>query len=85
MEDIPQPSPEPYERGDIVRVYLDSSDLDNRLHNTRCEVVGVFEDELAAETDRELDRFTYRVRAIESDNTLDVEFRHWDIVPADYG
>ncbi|MCU4971140.1 hypothetical protein OB955_00105 [Halobacteria archaeon AArc-m2/3/4] len=81
MEDIPQPTSEPYEVGDKVRVYLGSDDPDNRFHNERCEVVDVFEDGLGEETGRELDRFSYRVRAINSGSVIPVQFRHSDLVP----
>lgn len=45
MEDIPQPSPNPYEPGDNVRVYLDLDDPDSRLHGVTCVVVDRFADD----------------------------------------
>lgn len=83
MEDIPQPAPDPYDRGDVVRVYLDPSDPDSRFHDTRCAVVDWFIDDLDRETDRPLDRLTYRVRDVESGDVLPVDFRHSDLVPID--
>ena len=80
MEAVPQPSPEPYSPGDEVRIYLAEDDADGHLHATRAVVVDRFEDELAEETGRELDSFSYRLRARDGE-LLDVEFRHRDLVP----
>ncbi|SEA26634.1 hypothetical protein SAMN04488065_2532 [Haloplanus vescus] len=81
MEDIPQPSPDPYDPDDTVRVYLDPDDPDSRFHGVRCEVVDRFADDLDRESGRDSDRFTYRVRAVEDGGVLPVEFRHADLVP----
>jgi len=81
MGDIPQPAPGPYTEGDKVRVYLDPSDPDSRFHNVRCEVVHRIEDDLNRETGRELDRYSYRVRSVETGDVLPVEFRHSDLIP----
>lgn len=83
MADIPQPASEPYDRGDIVRVYLDPDDPDDRFHDTRCEVVDRFDDDLDQETGRDLDAVTYRLQSIESGDVLPVEFRHADLVPVE--
>ena len=82
MEDVPQPSPEPYDEGDEVRIYLSTKDPDGHLHATRAVVVDRFTDSLAEETGRELDSFSYRLRA-RNGEILDVEFRHHDLVPID--
>ena len=81
MEDIPQPSPEPYKKGDLVRVYLSPNDLDQQHHNTVCIIVDVFSDDLDDETGRSLDQYSYRVRNIETEQVLQVQFRHHDLVP----
>lgn len=83
MEDVPQPSGEPYTPGDEVRVYLDERDADAHHHGTRAVVVDRFEDGLAEETERELDSFSYRLRALDSGELLKVQFRHRDLVPLD--
>lgn len=57
MEDIPQPSDTPYEPGDRVRVYTAPDDPDSNHHNTVCEVVDVFNDDLDRDTGRDLDLF----------------------------
>ena len=80
MADIPQPSPEPYEPGDKVRVYLNPTDRDSRFHGVRCEVVDRLFDDLDQETGRELDQFMYRVRRVDGD-ALPIDFRHSDLVP----
>jgi hypothetical protein len=81
MEDIPQPSDTPYSTGDRVCVYLSPDDPDSRFHGTVCEVVEVFTDNLDSETDRELDRYSYRVQRVDDYEMLPVQFRHTDLVP----
>jgi len=81
MEDIPQPASSPYEPGDTVKVYIDESDPDSRFHGERCEVVDVFTDSLGEETGRDLDQYSYRVRATSNGGSLPVQFRHRDLVP----
>lgn len=80
MEDIPQPSPNPYDPGENVRVYLDPDDPDSRFHGVTCVVVDRFDDDLDRETGRDLDRYSYRVRRVDGD-VLPVQFRHSDLVP----
>jgi len=83
MEDIPQPSDTPYELGDRVRVYTAPDDSDSNHHNTVCEVVDVFEDDLDRDTGRDLDAYTYRLRTVDGGNILSVDFRHTDLVVAE--
>ncbi|NNC25131.1 hypothetical protein HKX41_13405, partial [Salinisphaera sp. USBA-960] len=54
MEDIPNPATESYSVGDRVEIYLGEDDLDSRFHGLVCIVVDVMEDDLSAETGREL-------------------------------
>jgi len=82
MEDIPQPASEPYETGDTVQVYLSPDDGDSTLHGVNVEIIDVLADDLHRETGRELDRYSYRVRRVDSNTVLDVEFRHRDLVPS---
>ena len=77
---IPQPAPEPYDPGDEVRVYLGESDPDVEYHGTECVVVERLQDDLAVETDRELDQYSYRVKPQETDEELPMPFRHSDLV-----
>ena len=83
MEDIPQPSTEPYSPGDKVRVYISENDPDARHHDTKCRVIARYEDSLGEETGRPLDSYSYRVKNVGTGEVLDVQFRHSDIVPAD--
>jgi len=46
MEDIPQPSSDPYSVGDHVQIYLSSDDPDNQHHGVVCEIVETHEDNL---------------------------------------
>lgn len=66
MEDIPQPSPEPYEPGDTVRVSLPCDDVDARFHGVVCSFVNVHCDDLDQDTERDLDRHSYRLKTIKS-------------------
>ena len=81
MEDIPQPSSEPYSVGDTVQIYVGSDDIDARCHGIVCEIVEVLEDDLSTETGRGLDGYSYLLRDINSDEKLQVSFRHHDLVP----
>ena len=80
MEDIPQPSPDPYTEGDRVKVYVDPSDVDSQYHGVTCTVIDVIKDNLDTETGRDLDRYSYRVRAVDGEE-LPIQFRHGDLVP----
>lgn len=82
MEDVPQPSREPYDEGDEVRIYLAEDDVDGHLHATSEVVVDRFTDSLGEQTGRELDSYSYRLRA-RNGELLDVEFRHRDLDPTD--
>jgi len=82
MEDIPQPASEPYTGGDRVRIYLRETDPDVAHHGTECIFVSRSEDGLAEESGRDLDAHTYRLRPVDADSPLSVEFRHFDLVPA---
>lgn len=81
MKDVPQPAAEPYSPGDRVRVYIAPDDPDSALHGVECEVIDRFEDNLDAETGRELDKYSYRVKRIDNNDVVDVHFRHSDLVP----
>jgi len=82
MEDIPQPADEPYSEGARVRVYLAEDDPDAQHHGRVCEVVERITDSLAEETGRELDGHLYRLQDADTGETLPVDFRHADLVPA---
>jgi len=81
MTDVPQFTPDPYDRGDSVLVYLAPDDPDGRFHGLKCVVIDRFEDSLDAETGRELDKYSYRVKRVDSNDVVDVQFRHLDLVP----
>lgn len=83
MADIPQPSKESYEVGDVVQVYLDSDDVDARYHGEVVEIESVLTDDLGSETQRKLDSYSYKVRSTNSNEVLPVSFRHRDLVPAE--
>lgn len=46
-----------------------------------CEVVEVVEDNLDAEMDRVLDKYSYKFRDNETESILGIIFRHRDLVP----
>jgi len=79
MEDVPQPADSPYSLGDDVRAYLSENDPDSQHHGKTGTVVEVLQDDLGAETERELDSFSYRIKT--EDGVIDVWFRHSDLVP----
>lgn len=81
MEDIPQPSTEPYEPGDTVRVYLGPDDTDAEYHGTTGEIVDVQKDEFTA--GRELDKHSYLIKPKGNEEALNLYFRHGDLVPTD--
>lgn len=81
MEDIPQPTSEPYEVGEQVQVYLGPNDPDVAHHGIDCIVVERYEDDLNQDTGRELDRFYYEVRSVDTDDIISTSFRHTDLVP----
>lgn len=83
MKDVPQPSPTRYDVDDQVCIYVGEDDLDALWHETRCRIVEVLEDDLASETDRELDGVLYRLVMTKSGDELPVTFRHRDLVPAE--
>lgn len=79
----PQPSPEPYEPSDRVRIYLGESDPDVEYHGTDCIVVERLADDLSRETGRELDQYSYWVKSQDDGERLPVMFRHRDLVPSE--
>ena len=81
MEDVPQPADEPYSEGDEVRVYVAKDDTEAQFHGIRVIIINRFEDDLHEETGRTLDRYSYRVRPVNGDSRLPVQFRHRDLVP----
>lgn len=82
MEDIPQPAPDPYSEGDVVCVVVGPDDPDAQFHGQCVEVIDVLTDDLNVTTDRKLDRYTYRVRRVDTEEVLPVQFRHGDLVPS---
>ncbi len=82
MEDIPQPASHPYSEKDVVCVIVGPDDPDAQFHGQRVEVIEVLTDDLDVTTDRELDRYTYRVRRVDTGEIIPVEFRHGDLVPS---
>jgi hypothetical protein len=80
MEDVPQPASEPYDPGDRVQIYLSATDPDAAHHGTECVVIDRFQDGLPEDSGRELDAYTYRLRPVNTDTPLPVEFRHFDLV-----
>lgn len=81
MEDIPQPNPEPYSPGDVVRIYLDPDDADAQFHGKDVEILDVYEDSLNLDTGRELDKYSYKVCDVSTGEVVQVQFRHRDLVP----
>ena len=81
MEDVPQPSTEPYSVGDLVQIYLGTNDPDARFHGTTCEVAVVHTDDLGTETGRSTDAYSYTLRGLKTGDELTVPFRHHDLVP----
>lgn len=81
MEEIPQPSEEPYEPGDLVKIYLHLSDSDARFNGRDCKVLEVHRDDLSEETGRPLDKYLYTLRDRNSGDKLLISFRHRDLVP----
>ena len=82
-DEIPQPAADPYSPGDRVRVYVGPGDSDTQYHGVVCEVLEVLRDDLASETGRALDSYSYQLRRVDADTVLPVSFRHFDLVPLD--
>lgn len=80
MADVPQPSPEPHEPGDVVRVYESEADADDRYQGLVCTVVERLEDRSDADDDRDLDRYSYRLENADTGEELPRTFRHSDLV-----
>lgn len=83
MEDIPQPAPNPYAKGDRVQVHIAVDDVDSEFHGRVCRVSHVFSDDLEEATGREMDSASYRLESVETGEILPVVFRHRDLIPAD--
>jgi hypothetical protein len=81
MEDVPQPALEPYVSGDRVQIYLSEADPDATYYGTECVAIDRFQDELPEDSGRALDAYTYRLRPVDDETTLPVEFRYFDLVP----
>jgi len=62
-------------------VYISSDNQDSTFHGVNVEIIDVFTDGLDRETGREMDQYSYRVRRVDNNAILDVEFRHRDLVP----
>lgn len=80
MADVPQPSPEPHEPGDEVRVYESESDPDDRFQGLVCTVVERLEEGSDAETEDDLDRYSYRLENADTGEELPTTFDHSDLV-----
>lgn len=80
---VPQPSEEPYSTGDHVVIYVGPDDPEESFHGVEAIVTERFEDSLGENTERELDSYLYQIKAVESDEIMSVDFRHFDLVPAD--
>ena len=81
MENIPQPAADPYAPGDRGEIHLSEADRDAAHHGTDCIVVDPFQNDLPANTAREVDAYTDRQRPVDVDTPLAVEFRHFDLIP----
>jgi ribosomal protein L21E len=81
MKGVPHPSDDPYAVGDQVRIYIGPDDPDSQYHGRVCEVVEVVEDNLDVETNRALDKCSYKLRGNETESVLPITFRHPDLVP----
>jgi hypothetical protein len=81
MKGVPHPSDDPYTVGDHVRIYVGPDDPDSQYHERACKVVEVVEDNLDVETDRALDKYSYKLRDNETESVLPITFRHRDLVP----
>jgi len=79
MQGVPQPSDEPYQEGDEVQVYLGPNDPDGLHHGKSGTVMDVLQDNLGAETERELDSYLYKVEV--DGQEIDIWYRHRDLVP----
>jgi hypothetical protein len=82
MEDVPQPADAPYQPGDRVKVYLAEGDPDAEHHGRVCVVEERLADNLDCETGRQFDGHLYRLTDADTGETLPVDFRHRDLVPA---
>lgn len=87
MSEPTQPADEPYDVGDRVRIQAAVDDADSQYEGTVCRIVHVFTDRPGIETEPtgvelETDRAAYRVRAVDSEETLPVVFPHRDLRPA---
>lgn len=80
MADVPQPSPEPHEPGDEVRVYADEGTVDDRCQDTVCIVIERLDDDTATESEDDLDRYSYRLENADTGEELSVTFDHSDLV-----
>ena len=81
MENIPQPSNSPYEKGERVRIYLSDNDVDSQYHGLACEVIADVPDDLSDSTGREIDSHSYRLRRVDTGVELPILFRQEDLVP----
>ena len=81
MEDVPQPSHDPYSVGDRVRIYVGPDDPDSRFHGVVCEVMEVVTDDLGSGTGRTTDAYSYTLQNIRTNKEVPISFRHHDLVP----
>lgn len=81
MENIPQPSSQPYEEGDRIRIYLSDDDMDAQYHGLVCEVIDDSPDDLGDMTGREVDSHHYDLKRVDTGERLPLSFRHADLVP----
>lgn len=80
MADVPQPSPEPHEPGDEVRVYVSEADSDDHFQGLVCTVIERLKDRSATETDHDLDCYSYRLENADTGEELPDTFRHSDLI-----
>lgn len=80
MADVPQPSPEPYEPGDEVRVYVTEGEADDKNQGRVCIVSERFKDDSDGEPEDDLDRYSYRLEDVDTGEELSVTFSHSDLV-----
>lgn len=80
MADVPQPSPEPHEPGDEVRVYVSEGESTDRFQGMVCTVTERLEDDPNTETGDELDRYSYRLERADTGEELSALFDHADLV-----
>lgn len=80
MAHVPQPSPEPYESGDEVRIYVSEGDIDDQFQGLDCTVLERLEEDPNTESGGDLDRYSYRVENADTGEELPTVFDHSDLI-----